>query len=184
MNSQDMILQEIIDVKIKLRTLSIEHWLNNELYTWVWWLYIATIFISAMVWLKYVNKKRIVEIAVFGLLITVAATFLDIAGSEYPLWEYPIRLLPITPLLFPIDFIFLPVVDMLIYQNFPKWKSFLIVNAIAAAVLSFICEPLLTKIEAYHLISWEYIYSFPIYILLAILSKSIMKKIKSKQAEK
>lgn len=184
MNGEDTLIKEIIDLKVKLRTLSFQHWLNNELFTWVWWLYIIIIVISAFLWLKYVNKKRMVEIAVFGLFVTAAATFLDIAGSEYPLWEYPIRPLPMMPLVFPIDFIFLPVVDMFIYQRFSKWKSFFIVNTIAAAIMSFILEPLLTLFKAYHLITWKYIYSFPIYIIIATICKFIVDMMKSKQAEK
>jgi hypothetical protein len=123
-----------------------------------------------------VNKERLVEITLFGLFVAAAAIFLDIAGSEYPPWEYPIRLLPMTPLIFPIDFIFLPVVDMLIYQKYPRWKSFLTANIIAAAILSFICEPLLTQFKAYYLITWEYVYSFPIYILIAVVCKLIVEK--------
>ena len=176
MNSQDILLKEIIGIKMKLRSLSIEHWLNNELFTWVWWLYIAVIVISVIVWLRYVNRKRIMEITLFGLLIAAAAIFLDIAGSEYPYWEYPIRLLPITPLIFPVDFIFLPIVDMYIYQKYPGWKNFLIANIIAAAILSFIFEPLLTLFKAYHLVTWKYTYSFPIYILIAVICKSIVQK--------
>jgi hypothetical protein len=75
MNSQDLLLKEIIELKMKLRSLSVEHWLNNEVFTWVWWLYIAIIVISAIVWLKYVSKKRIVEITLFGLFIAASAVF-------------------------------------------------------------------------------------------------------------
>jgi hypothetical protein len=75
MNSQDLLLKEIIELKIKLRIFSIEHWLNNEVFTWVWWLYIAITVISAIVWLKYVSKKRIVEITLFGLFIAASAVF-------------------------------------------------------------------------------------------------------------
>ncbi|MCX7709524.1 MAG: hypothetical protein N2484_06705 [Clostridia bacterium] len=184
MNQQDILIQEIINIKMKYRQLSIEHWLNFELFTWVWWLGVASVIVPLILWWKMVDRKRILDICIFGLVVNIAATFLDVSGSEYVLWEYTIRVIPHIPLIFPVDYILLPVVGMLIYQYFPNWKRFLFANTVSAAVLAFIVEPFATMIHQYKLIHWKYIYSFPIYILIAIFAKLVTQKLLSQRQEK
>lgn len=183
MNDRDTLLQEIINTKVRLKNLSIEHWLKYELLTWQWWFGLANTIIPLIVWWKLVDRKRILEISVYGLIINVSAVFLDVIGSEYVLWVYPIRILPQVPLLFPVDFILLPVILMFVYQWYPKWKSFLVANAIAAAILSFVVEPLTAMIGQYKLIKWSYFYSFPIYLVIIVFSRLVTRKILSQKRE-
>ena len=92
----------------------------------------------------------------------------------------PIHLLPQVPLLFPVDFVILPVIQMYIYQTFPKWGKFILVSAIASAVQSFIFEPLAVLIGQYRLIQWEYIYSFPIYLMINLITKFAVELLKKR----
>ncbi|TGE35022.1 hypothetical protein E4K67_27310 [Desulfosporosinus fructosivorans] len=177
------ITEQIIQTKQVYKQLSIEHWLKYEVFTWQWWIGIACVVIPLFVWWKLVDKQRILEISVFGLLINVSASFLDVLGSESLLWNYTIRILPQTPLLFPVDFILLPILYMLIYQRYQAWKQFLIASTIVALALAFVVEPLAVYIKQYQLISWQFIYSFPIYILISILSKLVTNKMLSRQEE-
>lgn len=181
MNGSEMI-EKIIQNKIMYRQLSIEHWIKFEAFTWQWWLGIAFVIIPLLVWWKLVNRQRILEIVVFGFMLNFLATFLDVTGSELVLWNYVIRILPQIPLLFPVDYILVPITYMLIYQRYKAWKQFLFASTIAALALSFVAEPLAVYINQYQLISWHYIYSFPIYVLIAILGKLFTNKMLSKQS--
>ncbi|MFZ5986951.1 MAG: CBO0543 family protein [Bacillota bacterium] len=181
MNNSNILLEKIIELKKQHMSLSFEHWISYELLRWQWWLSIVLLVVPLFVWWKLVDKKRILEIAVYGLIVNTAASFLDVIGYEFALWEYPIKVLPNLPKLFPVDFIIIPVSYMLIYQYFPDWKYFIISNTILSAFFSFIAEPLLTVVDIYRLIHWSYLYSFPIYIIISVLCRLIAEKIAKKQ---
>ena len=65
---------------------------------------------------------------------------------------------------------------MLIYQRYIAWNQFLFASTILALALAFVAEPLAVYIKQYQLIHWKFIYSFPIYIVIAILSKLFANK--------
>ncbi|HBP63436.1 MAG TPA: hypothetical protein DD730_04010, partial [Desulfosporosinus sp.] len=130
---------------------------------------------------KFVDKRRLLEIVAFGFLINILATFLDVVGSELLLWNYTLRILPQIPLLFPVDFVIVPIFYMLVYQRYTNWKHYLLASTILAIVLSFVAEPIAVYIGQYQLISWKFIYSFPIYIVLASLGKIFANKMCSVQ---
>lgn len=177
------LLQQIIQTKITHKDLSLEHWVKFEVFTWQWWLGVACVVVPLVIWLKVVDKRRILEISVFGLLVNVASIFLDVTGSEFVLWNYDIRILPSIPLLFPVDFILLPIIFMLIYQHYKAWKQFIIASMITASILAFIIEPMAVYIKQYTLFSWRFMYSFPIYIIIVIVSKMITNKMLSEQGK-
>ncbi|MEL7609196.1 MAG: CBO0543 family protein [Bacillota bacterium] len=182
MGSTDILLDEIIKLKIQLRGMFLEHFATHELFSWVWWLLIALIIIPLAVWWRFVDKKRLVEIMMFGLLIGLCAVFLDVLGSEMMLWEYPVHVLPQVALLLPVDFVVLPVIQMGIYQRYSKWKGYIIVSVIAALTQSFVAEPIAAFIGQYKPISWKYIYSVPIYLVINICVKLFIELVKKRQA--
>ncbi|MDR3599864.1 MAG: hypothetical protein P4L49_05180 [Desulfosporosinus sp.] len=171
----------IIQNKLLYKQLTLEHWVKYEVLTWQWWLGIACVIIPLLILWKLIDKKRLFEIMFFGLLINILAIFLDEAGSELVLWNYAIRIIPQIPLLFPVDYIILPTIYMLIYQHYKDWKPFLLASTLGALGLAFVAEPLAVYIKQYQLISWHFIYSFPIYIMLSILAKLITNKMLSRQ---
>jgi len=172
-------MNQMIQVKEMYKQLSIEHWVKYEVFTWQWWIGLACVVIPLLLWWKQVDRRRILEITAFGFMVNILATFLDVMGSELLLWNYTLRILPQTPLLFPVDFILVPIIYMLIYQRCLAWKQFLLASTIVALALAFIVEPLAVYIKQYQLISWHYIYSFPIYVLIAILAKLFADKLLS-----
>lgn len=178
MGKDNPLLEKIIELRIQLRDLYFEHHQQRELFTWVWWLSIALIIVPLVVWWKTVDKKRLLEICVFGLLVNICATFLDVVGTDYALWEYPVRPLPKLALLLPVDYVIVPVVGMAIYQRCAKWWKFLLACTIASAVMSFLCEPFAAYIDMYKLITWRYVYSFPIYIAIYVVIRLITEKLK------
>lgn len=128
------------------------------------------------------NKTRLLEIAAYGLMVTLWSVILDIAGAELVLWGYPNMLEPLMPPLLIVDLGILPIAYMLIYQYFPKWKSFTLALTLTAAFLAFIGEPFAQWLNIYEMNNWKHIYSFPIYIGMGLFLKWIMNIIIAKQS--
>ena len=79
-------------------------------------------------------------------------------------------------LLLPVDYVILPVIGAILYQKIPKWWHFLLACTIASAFMAFVCEPFAVYIGMYRLITWRYIYSFPIYIAIYVLVKIVTER--------
>jgi hypothetical protein len=155
----------------------IQHWLKHELFTPQFWLLIIILIIPWLLWWRWVDKKRLLEIIIYGLIMSTLVTILDELGCQLNLWEYRYDIEPLFPRFIPMNCTLLPVLYMLIYQYFSEWKSYLIANMALAAIFTFVGEPLLKVINIYVLLKWEHIYSFPIYILLALLVKLAVNSI-------
>ncbi len=154
--------------------MQILHWREYELYTFQFWLLMTLLILPWFIWWKLVDKKRFLEIIIYGLLISTTATILDELGCQMNLWEYRYDVEPLFPRLIPMNFTMIPIWYMLIYQYFSKWKSFITANIASAACLTYIGEPIFVMIGIYELLIWKHIYSFPIYIILAIIFKSLV----------
>jgi len=181
--SESELTNQMIQIKLLHKQLSMEHWVNYEVFTWQWWIGVACVVIPLLLMWKLVDKRRLLEIIAFGFMLNILATFLDVVGSELLLWNYTLRIIPQIPLLFPVDFVLVPIFYMLIYQRYIAWKQFLIASTILALALAFVAEPLAVYIGQYQLIHWKFIYSFPIYIVLAIFCKFFANKMFSVQEQ-
>jgi hypothetical protein len=73
---------------------------------------------------------------------------------------------------------------MLLYQQLPQWKTYMIVLTLLAAFGSFVVEPLFTWMKIYDLNTWEYIYSSPIYIAMGIFVKVVAHQLLSIQEQR
>lgn len=166
MNNQDPILDEIIALKGEIHELFLKHYAEREMFSVTWWINIALLFIPLIIWWKLVDKKRLPEIMIYGFACNVIASFLDVFLSDYLLWEYPVRVIPQISLFVPVDYVIVPVIGMYLYQKVPKWGPFLLASTLVSALMSFIGEPLAVAINMYRLITWRYVYSFPIYIAI------------------
>jgi hypothetical protein len=172
--------EEIQEVRKLLHELEFEEWIQNDLWSFNWWLSLSLVFIPLFIWWKVVDRTRLTQIIMFGLFIGIISTFLDVVGVNFILWGYPDKLLPVIPPIFPFDLIIVPVVHMLIFQFYLKWKSFFWANVVVASILTFIAEPILAWMGIYKLYNWEYIFSFPIYIMNALLIKWLVQQIYAK----
>ena len=177
MGAEDQLLGQIQHLKFIVRDLLLQHYAEKEFLSGIWWFNIASLILPLVLWYILADKKRMMELIIVGLLANVFASFLDVLGSELMFWDYPVHVIPIVPLLIPIDYVILPVIQMLLYQWFPNWKSFLIASVIASAFQSFVAEPIAVWMGQYQLIDWEYIYSFPIYIIIGIATKLFTERI-------
>ena len=109
------------------------------------------------------------------------AVLLDEIGASYDLWSYPVNIVPFFPRLIAANYTLVPIIFALVYQYFPKWKSFVIANIFLTFVFSFIFEPILIWAKLYSLISWKHIYSIPVYFFASIILKLFIEKVKSVQ---
>jgi hypothetical protein len=176
MNDKYALAEKIIELKRSLLQLSIQHWLNYELFTWQWWAKFIYMIVPIIIWYKLLDRKRISEIVSYGLLVSLILTILDVIGFNFVLWEYPIRSLPIGFFIIN-DVVFLPIVYMLFFQYYSEWKSFIVANIFLSIVGSFIVEPLYILMGTYKELTWRHTYSFFLYVFVAIFCKCIINKI-------
>lgn len=148
-----------------------ESWINDIVFTWHWWLLVALTIIPWVVWWKVVDRKRIFEILTYGFIVMIVASLFDAIGVENDLWEYHYQLIPLLDVFIVYDISVIPVTYMLIYQYFRTWKSFIISNIVVSGIFSFVSEPILVWLNYHHLLKWEYIYSFPVFIAMAVFAK-------------
>ncbi|SDE98110.1 CBO0543 family protein [Sporomusa acidovorans] len=167
---------EIFAAQKYYHDLQYQHWLQYELFTYQWWLLLATLIVPWIFWWRIVDRSRTGIILAYGIYIMFVVTAMDATGLALKLWIYPIKLLPIIPDSIGIDWGLLTVLDMLIYQYFPKWKTFLIVESIAAVLLAFVGEPFAEWLEAYFVLHWYHTWSFPLYIMKAVIGKWLIEK--------
>jgi hypothetical protein len=121
-----------------------------------------------VIWIKLVDRKRILEISLFGTLLVGVISILDALGMELGLWGYKYNITPLLPGLLPVNFSVLSVLGMFLYQYFRSWKTFLIALTVLCCLLSFVGEPFMEYIGVYQRYGWKYWYSLPIYIVKPI----------------
>ena len=155
----------------------IEYWLQNNLFTWQWWLLIALLILPVFLWWKVVDKKRLLSIVTMGLMVTVTSNWMDQVGSELGWWYYPYHVVPFSSQFIPVNYSLMPIGYMLLYQNYPRWPAFIAISAITAAVLTWLFEPLFSWFGMYHLVFWKFSFSFPFYVLIAFSHKWLADKL-------
>jgi hypothetical protein len=161
--NQEQLLNEILNTRYALRDLYTEYYTEFEVFGWRWWLSVALLIVPLAIWWFKTDKKRLLEISFFGLLVNVSCAVLDALGTAHVLWIYPVHVLPHVCLLAPVDFAVIPVVGMSLYQRYASWRAFVIGALAASFIMAFILEPFASLIGIYKLIVWRYVYSFPIY---------------------
>lgn len=174
--------EEIVDIRRKLRDMELQHWLNDDLFSFNWWLILVLTIVFWMVWFKVVDRRRLMEITFFGAMIVVASTVLDLIGVNMVLWAYPDRLEPLSPSLIPGDLVMMPVSYMIVYQYYGHHaRPFLIATTLVGLTMAFGIEPLLAYAGIYEPLTWKYIYSFPIYVLLVWTMRAFVRKLQRHQ---
>lgn len=150
---------------------------RSTLFSPQWWFSIAMGLCSILLWLKLVNRAKLVELVLYGLLWALTATFLDEIGPNLVWWEYPYTLLPVGSKNLSANLTTVPVVFMLIYQYYPSIKSFAWATIGIAVLFAFVFEPFLVWFGIYKLYHWTYYYSFVLYIIFSFAFRWITKKL-------
>ena len=148
---------------------------SDILFTWRWWIALALIILPWTIWF-FVRKKestdRLLYVAFFVMVISSA---MDDVGITINLWKYPVIVFPLMPEFVTFDVCALPVATMLYIQYFPNVNPY-IKAVIYAVTSSFIFEPLNVWLGLYVKVHWEYYYSFPIMILIYLISNYIASR--------
>lgn len=169
--------EAIIEIQKQLSNLEHDYWKDNVVFSLNWWFLLMLLIVPWFIWWKFVDKKNIKQILLYGTYIMVVSSTLDDIGIATALWAYPYQLFQVGDRLNSVDLTALPILYMLVYQYFPKWKSFIISSIIFSFFYAFIFEPFFILLGIYRIIKWKYIYSFPIYIIMGIVGKFFVEKI-------
>ncbi|AGK54614.1 CBO0543 family protein [Bacillus sp. 1NLA3E] len=159
--------EKINQAKALLHKLVLEDWKTSDLFSPKWFGTVGFILLSYFICFKLLDKRRFTQILLFGSLLTVSITVVDLFGTQFGRWTYLTRVFPIVPSLFFFDFTIIPLYYMLVYQYSSTWKSFAIWNAILAGIISFAFFPILTALKMFELNNWKYIYFFSIIYAMA-----------------
>jgi hypothetical protein len=171
--------EKVMRLRLELKEANFNYWIHENLFSWTWWTMLAIVFLVIILWWKIVDKNRIMEILLFGTFTSLIAIFLDVAGVSFVLWGYPTMIFPLVPPLVFVDIVLLPILYMVVYQYFLNWKSYIIGSILASAFAAFILEPISEYFKIYQLSNWKFVYSFPIYIFIALFIKWILNKVKA-----
>jgi hypothetical protein len=164
-------VEQIAEMGRILTQARIANWLGEGVGSWRWWVLCVLLIIPWFIWAKLVDKKKFLELALFGMIIMVDSITLDELGFQLSLWNYPVDVLPVFPRLSSVDYTVVPIIYMLLYQYFPTWKSFFWSLVVISFIFSFVVEPIIVKLGFYILIKWMYPYSFVIYIIMGLLAR-------------
>src|SRR5665648_783295 len=77
-------LNQIIQIKLMHKQLSMEHWVNYEVFTWQWWIGVACVVIPLLLMWKLVDKHRLLEIIAFGFMLNIGS-FRKYCGYYQPI---------------------------------------------------------------------------------------------------
>lgn len=166
-----------VEIQKQLTELHLEHWVNNVVFHPKWWLLIILLILLWIIWWKTAMRAGLRGICLYAGLMSITALGINEYGEELTLWEYPIDVIPIFPPLSSINLILMILVYSIIYQYFRTGRRFMAASATASAVISFILEPVLSTIGFYHLLRWEYYFSFLLYIIASTVVWYITNKI-------
>ena len=170
-------LKAMIESEQGLFNLRYEKWLSQDLFSARWWVLVGFLIVPYIIWYLLIDKRRLQEMLIYSFATSLIAITLDEMGSIMTLWVYPVHIVPVYPRLITVNYTFVPVIYSLVYQYFPKWKSFIAANMLLALIFSFVLEPILIWAKLYVLISWKLIYSVPIYFFAAVLLKWFSERI-------
>lgn len=171
---------KLLDLQQKYAEIAIENWLLSSVFTSSWWILVLFNLVSWLIFFKYYDKERALQIWCFGLTVIIITSFFDDLGSELGLWIYPIKFVPYGLIAYPFDFSVIPVAFMLIFQYYNSWKSYIIAIFMLAIIFSFIGEPFSVWLGTVKYIKWKYIYSFGFYIITGLLAKLFIAKVSPK----
>ncbi len=169
-----------MDITEILRQLRLEAWqIKTQLWqqsflTPRWWFIAGTIAATYALWWKLADKRRIIEILLYGSFIAVARVIFDNWGILSGRWTYVTDLVPLGYSLFLNDLTIIPLFLMLVYQYSPDWQSFILRLAVVQGAISFLFWPLLSALGILKLHAWQLYYSFIFMVITAVIMRAIM----------
>lgn len=176
-----MNLQGQLSLGYELFNKHIKYWYYEVLWSFHWWFGIVCTFFSLYILYKKIDRKRFVPIFLYGFCCVEIGLTIDAIGLFFPLWVYPYPTHPLFEPLFGADLFFLTMPCILLYQKYSGWKPYFIGAILLSLFFAFVVEPFANWLNTYLLLNWEYYYSFPLYVILLLLSKGFADKIERMQ---
>src|SRR5699024_12487469 len=126
-HSANIDLQDVYEAQKYVFETNYAYWIEHVLFSFNWWLLLIMAIVPWFIWWKYVDKERIIEISLIGLLSMVIVTCLDIIVTSFAFWSYGFKVLQMLTTMSTVDMTLLPNLNMILYQLFPIWKTYNIV---------------------------------------------------------
>lgn len=174
MGGADMLfsqVNELIEIQEEFMELNKQHYFDQVLFSYQWWLLLAILVILWTIWGFFVDKERLNQILLIGLVTSLLAFIFDDVGRSLNLWFYPHQLSFFSYHLYSVDIGIVPVFYMLLFQYARTWKAYLITLILLSVFAAFIAEPLFVWMDIYVLLNWNHLISFPFYILMGVFVK-------------
>lgn len=150
------------------------YWINEIFLTTGWWISLGLFVIPWLIVSIYIIKKKEFNKVISPILFCILfALFTDYLGVSYGIWYYTVKLTPLS-IDIPWDFTLLPASVTFLLLTKPKMNP-IYKALILAGLTSFIAEPLFNHLHYYVYLEWRYIYSFPIYFIVYIISYKLYK---------
>lgn len=164
-------------LQLQIWNITWNRYITEELFSSRWWGSLIFLLVLYAIWLKLLDKSRAFEIILFGSFVAVQAVMVDIVGFSMGLWQHNIRLLPIVPGVFPIDFTVVPILLMFAHQYGPTWSKYLTWSALASLIFSFGISPAFQffDIKAYY--NWHFAYFVVLMMIVAIISRLVIQMV-------
>ncbi|QDR81296.1 CBO0543 family protein [Sporomusa termitida] len=155
---------QLVNAVIISANISYFHWSTKEVLSLGWLVVAGFLAIACVLLFILIDKSRLREILLFGFILTFLFVYTDVIATEYGLWEYKTRIIPIKASIFPFSYTMNPIFHMLAYQyGNTRWR-FVSLNTIVAGLFAFIAHPLYVWADVLWLGNWNYINSF-IYLM-------------------
>ncbi|MGP4066557.1 CBO0543 family protein [Oceanobacillus sp. M65] len=148
---------------------------NAFLFTWQWWLGIGLFIFPWFIWILFRDKKNTGRLLLAGFITIILSLLIDLIAMSYGLWSYPMKFLPISPVLFlPYHLSLAPVAVMFVLQVGPRVSLF-IKGIIFAGIAAFGGMNLFDAIGFYNPRGWPTMYDFFIFLFIYIIASLFYK---------
>ncbi len=148
---------------------SFQNWSSNEVFTFGWFLILAVIVITYIVWLKLLDRKRATQLLLLGSLAAVAYSLNSVILGGFGLAFYTIRLFPTHDSFFISSITLAPIIIMLVQQYTSSWKGYILWSVVGFAFLDFVIFPVYVAVGILEFHNWNVFYHFLVLFAISIL---------------
>lgn len=164
---------KVLQLQEQMAELRKLHYFHEVIGTYQWWILIASAIVLWTLWVVLLDRSRLRNILIVGVLTLGFTMVLDDIGLTLGLWNYPYKVVYIVTRFNSVDMVVLPIAYMLIYQYCRGWGKYVICCALFCAFAAFVAEPIFVHLDMYAKIHWKFIYSFPIYWMIGLVVKGM-----------
>ena len=177
---------EILQASDHLNNLITTQWFNEHFLSNVWFGMVLLVLFSYALVFFLMDKKRIIEILLYGSLVAVALIVYDTVGFYFGWWAYLIKIFPITTNYFASDLTLIPLYAMLVYQYTSSWKTYLLWITIWAVLIIFgFYNYALTNLGAFaYLTPWAKYIDFTLLLSEGIIARGILVTLLGMEAKR